>query len=150
MPVSIKTADEIEKMRVAGRLAAAVLDMIEPHVLEDVTTAELNLMCHDYIVDVQRMRGSPGEVEALIKQTAMMDGATTQIYIEQEPGASGVNTIYHYVTRVLADYTVRGQRATVTVRPPGALARALPGYGASMQAPRCVTACGPWTATSPA
>ena len=59
MPVSIKTADEIEKMRVAGRLAAAVLDMIEPHVLEDVTTAELNLMCHDYIVDVQQSTPAP-------------------------------------------------------------------------------------------
>ncbi|MCZ6665278.1 MAG: type I methionyl aminopeptidase [Gammaproteobacteria bacterium] len=59
MPVSIKTADEIEKMRVAGRLAAAVLDMIEPHVREDVTTAELNLMCHDYIVDVQQSIPAP-------------------------------------------------------------------------------------------
>ena len=42
----------------------------------------------------------------------MVDGSGTQIYIEQEPGSSGVNTIYHYVTRVLADFTVRGQRAT--------------------------------------
>ena len=65
-----------------------------------------------YVVDVQRMRGTPAEVESLIKQTAMMDGLGTQIYIEQEPGASGVNTIYHYVTKVLGDYTVRGQRAT--------------------------------------
>ena len=65
-----------------------------------------------YVVDVQRMRGTPAEVESLIKQTAMMDGAGTQIYIEQEPGASGVNTIHNYVTRVLPDYTVRGQRAT--------------------------------------
>ncbi len=65
-----------------------------------------------YVVDVQRMRGTPGEVEALIRQTAMIDGRETQIYIEQEPGSSGVNTIYHYVTRVLADFTVRGHRAT--------------------------------------
>ena len=65
-----------------------------------------------YIVDVQRMRGTPAEVEALIRQTAMIDGSSTQIYIEQEPGASGVNTIHHYVTRVLPEYTVRGQRAT--------------------------------------
>ena len=65
-----------------------------------------------YVVDVQRMRGSPGEVESLIRHTAMMDGGKTQIYIEQEPGASGVNTIYNYVTRVLPDFTVRGQRAT--------------------------------------
>ena len=65
-----------------------------------------------YVVAVKRMRGTPGEVESLIRQTAMMDGNGTQIYIEQEPGSSGVNTVYHYVTRVLSDFTVRGQRAT--------------------------------------
>ena len=65
-----------------------------------------------YIVDVQRMRGTPSEVEDLIHQTAMMDGDSTAIVIEQEPGAAGVNTIYHYVTRVLSDFHVRGQRAT--------------------------------------
>ena len=65
-----------------------------------------------YVVDVQRMRGTPGQVEALVRQTAQMDGDSTQVFIEQEPGASGVNTIHHYVTRVLQDFTVRGQRAT--------------------------------------
>jgi methionyl aminopeptidase len=53
MPVSLKTPDEIEKMRVAGRLAAEVLQMIEPHVQPGVTTDELDRICHDYIVDVQ-------------------------------------------------------------------------------------------------
>lgn len=47
----IKTADEIEKMRVAGWLAASVLDMITPHVKEGVTTNALNQRCHDYIVN---------------------------------------------------------------------------------------------------
>jgi len=65
-----------------------------------------------YVVDVQRIRATPGQVEALVRQTAMMDGSRTQVVIEQEPGASGVNTIHHYVTRVLSDYTVRGQRST--------------------------------------
>ncbi len=49
--ISIKSEDEIEKMRAAGRLAAQVLDMIEPHVRAGTTTAELDLLCHDYIVD---------------------------------------------------------------------------------------------------
>lgn len=53
MSVTIKTPEEVEKMRVAGRLAAQVLDMIEPHVTAGVTTEELNRMCHDFIVDVQ-------------------------------------------------------------------------------------------------
>ena len=51
MAVSIKTTAEIEKMRVAGRLAADVLTMIEPHVVAGITTDELDKICHDYIVD---------------------------------------------------------------------------------------------------
>ena len=53
MTVSIKTPDEIEKMRTVGRLASEVLDMIEEHVVAGVTTDELNTICHDYIVNVQ-------------------------------------------------------------------------------------------------
>ena len=49
----IKTPDEIEKMRVAGRLAAEVLDMIKPHIKTGVTALELVTICHDYIVNVQ-------------------------------------------------------------------------------------------------
>lgn len=53
MSAVIKTPEEIEKMRVAGRLAAEVLEMIAPHVVAGVTTDELNTICHNYIVDVQ-------------------------------------------------------------------------------------------------
>ena len=53
MSITIKTAAEIERMRVAGRLAAEVLEMIEPHVLPGVTTEELDRICHDYIVTEQ-------------------------------------------------------------------------------------------------
>lgn len=45
-----KTSYEINKMRVAGQLAASVLDMIEPHVNVGATTDELNSICHEYIV----------------------------------------------------------------------------------------------------
>ncbi len=45
-----KTSYEINKMRVAGQLAASVLDMIEPHVNVGVTTDELNSICHEYII----------------------------------------------------------------------------------------------------
>lgn len=51
MSVTIKTADEIVKMRAAGRAAAAVLDMITPYVKPGVRTDELNDICHHYIVD---------------------------------------------------------------------------------------------------
>lgn len=59
MPVTIKTAEEIDKMRVAGRLAAQVLDMIEPHVKAGISTDELNEICHQYIVDVQEAIPAP-------------------------------------------------------------------------------------------
>jgi len=59
MSVTIKTPDEIEKMRVAGRLAADVLQMIRPHVKPGVTTGELDEICHDYIVNVQKAIPAP-------------------------------------------------------------------------------------------
>ncbi len=57
--VTIKTPEEIEKMRVAGRLAAEVLDMIEPYVQPGVTTDELDRRCHDYIVNEQQAVPAP-------------------------------------------------------------------------------------------
>ena len=59
LPVTIKTPDEIEKMRVAGRLAADVLQMIGEYVKKGVTTNELNQTCHNYIVDVQKCIPAP-------------------------------------------------------------------------------------------
>ena len=53
MAIQIKTPDQIEKMRVAGKLAADVLNMIGPHVVAGTTTDELNQICHDYIVNTQ-------------------------------------------------------------------------------------------------
>jgi methionyl aminopeptidase len=59
MPVTIKTPEEIEKMRIAGRLAAELLDMIGPYVQPGVTTGELDRICHDYTVNVQRAIPAP-------------------------------------------------------------------------------------------
>ncbi|MGH8122379.1 MAG: type I methionyl aminopeptidase [Rudaea sp.] len=54
MHVTIKTPEQIEKMRIAGRLAADVLEMIAPHVKPGISTEELDTLCHDYIVNVQQ------------------------------------------------------------------------------------------------
>ena len=59
MPVTIKTPGEIEKMRVAGRLAGEVLEMIRPHVQPGITTEELDQICHDYIVNEQQAIPAP-------------------------------------------------------------------------------------------
>jgi len=53
MSVTIKNDDDIRKMRVAGKLAAEVLDFITPHVKSGVTTEEIDRLCHDYMVNVQ-------------------------------------------------------------------------------------------------
>lgn len=53
MSVKIKNAEEIEKMRIAGKLAADVLEMIAPHVKAGVTTEELDQICHKYITEEQ-------------------------------------------------------------------------------------------------
>ncbi len=53
MAITIKTAQEIEKMRTAGALAAEVLEMIGPFIKKGVTTDELNDICHRYIVEEQ-------------------------------------------------------------------------------------------------
>jgi len=57
--IIIKTETEIEKMRVAGKLAAEVLEMIESHVVAGITTNELDLICHNYMVDVQKVIPAP-------------------------------------------------------------------------------------------
>ncbi len=54
MSVTIKTPEEIEKMRIAGKLAADVLEMIAPHVQAGISTLELDTLCHDFMVDVQQ------------------------------------------------------------------------------------------------
>ena len=51
MSISIKSADQIEKMRLAGKLASSVLEMIGEHVRTGVTTEKLDQICHNFIVN---------------------------------------------------------------------------------------------------
>ena len=59
MSVHIKTPEEVEGMRVAGRLASEVLDYITPFVKPGITTDELDAMCHKYMVEVQQTTPAP-------------------------------------------------------------------------------------------
>jgi len=59
MAVTIKSPEQIEKMRVAGRLAAEVLRMVEPLIKPGVTTGELDQICHDHIVNEQQAIPAP-------------------------------------------------------------------------------------------
>ena len=54
MTITLKSEADLAKMRVAGRLAADVLDMIAPYIVPGASTAELDRRCHDYITNVQQ------------------------------------------------------------------------------------------------
>lgn len=71
MSIIIKTPEEIEKMRVAGRLAAEVLEMIAPHMKAGVTTEELDNICHDFIVNVQDAIPAPLNYHGFPKSTCI-------------------------------------------------------------------------------
>ena len=59
MTIHIKNPQEIEKMRVAGKLASEVLDFITPFVKPGITTEEIDKLCHDYMVNVQNTIAAP-------------------------------------------------------------------------------------------
>ncbi|MCP4952206.1 type I methionyl aminopeptidase [Arenicellales bacterium nBUS_48] len=59
MAIHLKNAEDLEKMRIAGRLTSQVLDMIEPYVLPGVTTQALDERCHRFIVDEQKAIPAP-------------------------------------------------------------------------------------------
>ncbi|TFH68869.1 type I methionyl aminopeptidase [Gammaproteobacteria bacterium LSUCC0057] len=75
MKVNIRTPEQLEKMRVAGRLAAEVLEMIGEYVVPGVSTEQLDTLCHNHIVDVQKAipaclgyRGFPKSVCTSVNQ----------------------------------------------------------------------------------
>jgi methionyl aminopeptidase len=59
MTITINNESDIAKMRIAGRLGSEVLDYITPFVVHGVTTDELDKLCHDYIVNVQKAIPAP-------------------------------------------------------------------------------------------
>ena len=64
------------------------------------------------IEDIVRLRGTPRKVEAVIRQTADLDGHQVPIRMEQEPGSSGIAVIDHYARRVLVGFDFKGDRKT--------------------------------------
>lgn len=75
MSENLRSESDLSKMRIAGRLAAEVLEMIEEHVVPGVSTAQLDRLCHEHIVDVQQAipaclgyRGFPNSVCTSINQ----------------------------------------------------------------------------------
>jgi methionyl aminopeptidase len=127
--VTVKTPEEIEKMRVAGRLAAEVLDMIAPHVQPGVTTEELDRLCHDYMVNEQgtipaplNYRGFPRSVCTSVnhvichgipgpKQLKSGDIINIDVTVIKD-GYHGDNSRMFYV----GDPTIKGRRVCEVAR----------------------------------
>ena len=82
MPIIIKNAQDIEFMRISCKLAAEVLDYIEPYVQPGITTLELDKLCHDYIVDVQQAYPSPLNYKPNPKGPAFPNSICTSINSE--------------------------------------------------------------------
>ena len=59
MSVSIKNSEDIKKMRVAGKLASEVLDYITQFIKPNITTEEIDRICHDYMVNEQKTIPAP-------------------------------------------------------------------------------------------
>jgi predicted phage terminase large subunit-like protein len=64
-----------------------------------------------FVLDIRRMRGTPYEVEKMVRTTAEQDGIGTRIIMEQEPGSSGVNVIDHYSRLVVPGFNFKGQKS---------------------------------------
>jgi predicted phage terminase large subunit-like protein len=64
----------------------------------------------NYILDVRRLRGTPLQVEALVRRTAEADGKSVAIWMEKEPGSSGLAVIAHYL-RLLSGWNFHGERS---------------------------------------
>jgi predicted phage terminase large subunit-like protein len=94
-----------------------------------------------WVVDVRRARLSPKGVEDLVSQTAALDGAHVDIWLEQEPGSSGKAVIEDYQRRVLKGYAVYAQRSTGSK-----VERAKPASSAA-EAGNIAVIAGPWNAT---
>ncbi len=91
-----------------------------------------------YLADLRHVRTTPDGVEALIRQTAQLDGYAVPVVIEQEPGSAGKTVIQHYQRRVLVGYTVRGDHVTGPK-----LTRARP-VSAAAEAGNLKVVAGPW------
>jgi predicted phage terminase large subunit-like protein len=64
------------------------------------------------VLDVNRLRGRPQQVEAAVRQTAELDGRGVAVWMEQEPGSAGAAVIDHYARHILCCYNFRSERST--------------------------------------
>lgn len=100
----------IKKVRFWDLAATKPKQGKDPDYTVGVLLGELNGVY--YVIDVRRFRKAPLQVETIIKQTAMLDGHETRIYMEQEPGSSGVAQVDYYARQVLKGFSFWGVKTT--------------------------------------
>ena len=59
MTITIKNEIDIQKMRIAGKLASEVLDHVTDYIMPNITTDEIDTICHNFMVDVQKTIPAP-------------------------------------------------------------------------------------------
>ena len=91
-----------------------------------------------WVQDMRRAQGTPADIEALVKQTAQLDGKQTRVVMEQEPGSSGKSLIDHFARKVLQGYEFSGKPSTGSKE-----ARAMP-FSAAAQNGNVRIVSGPW------
>src|SRR5207244_612111 len=106
MAVVLKTPDELERMRIAGRLASEVLDFITPHVKAGVTTGKLNDLCHDYMLTVQKTVPAPLNYAPPGRRSVLM------------PRKAAFRWCANSAATALAEPSMRSRRSCTTASPP--------------------------------
>jgi predicted phage terminase large subunit-like protein len=94
-----------------------------------------------FVLDIRRMRGTPYEVEKLIRATSEEDGISTKIVMEQEPGSSGVNVIDHYARTVLPGFNFKGQKSSTSKKDRAGV------FSAACESGNVMIARGPWNSS---
>lgn len=101
---------EAQRVRYWDLAATEKTESNDPDYTAGVLISELKGIY--YIENIVRVQEDPGGVEQVVKQTASMDGRGVKIFMEQEPGSAGKNTINHYARDVLKGYAFEGDKVT--------------------------------------
>ena len=114
----IKSPQEINKMRVAGKLAADVLMMIKDYVKPGISTGELDRICHKYIVDVQDAIPAPLNYRGFPKSICTSVNHVVCHGIPNEKKSLNVGDIINVdVTVILDDWYGDSSRMFVAGKP---------------------------------
>lgn len=140
----LKTIPEVPAADLPNVRFARIWDLAATQDGGDYTTGTLlghsAVTGNTYVMNVVRKQHSPGQVEELVRNTALADGEGVKIRIEQEPGSAGKSLVHHYKVGVLPEFDVDGIPVTKAK-----LVRAQP-FIAAAEAGKVLLVAGKWNA----